>query len=203
MKITRQSIKALNKAVAVLKEGGVVICPTDTVYGFLAGASNKKAVEKIYKIKKRPKSKPLPIFVKDIKMAKELAQIDDRQAKILRKLWPGKYTFILKRKITDVRRPELITDVGRPELYGVAKDTVALRIPKHAFLQKLLKKINRPLVQTSVNISNQKPLSDIDSTVAVFDKNKAIGLVINGGSVKRAQPSTIIDLTSKHLTRLR
>ena len=75
-----------------------MICPTDTVYGFLADAENKKAVDKIYKIKKRPKSKPLAVFVKDFKMAKELAEINENQEKILKNKWPGKYTFVLERK---------------------------------------------------------------------------------------------------------
>ena len=121
----------MNKALLTFKNGGVVICPTDTVYGFLADATNKKAVDKIFKIKKRPKLKPLPIFVKDIKMAKELAEINKEQEKILKKYWPGKYTFILKRK------PNI-------KLYGVHKNTIAIRIPKYKFLNNLLKKINKP-----------------------------------------------------------
>ena len=97
MEVVSES-KALTKAVAALRRGEVVICPTDTVYGFLADASQKKAVKKIYAIKKRPKSKPLPLFVSHMKMAKALAEVDQKQAKILKKFWPGKYTLILKRK---------------------------------------------------------------------------------------------------------
>src|SRR3989344_282146 len=93
------NMENLNKTVKILKEGGVVIFPTDTVYGFVADATNKKGVAKIYNIKKRPKSKPLPVFVSGIKMAREVAEIDARQVKILKKFWPGKYTFILKRKL--------------------------------------------------------------------------------------------------------
>src|SRR5882672_5112970 len=109
MEIIKQSQKALTRALFVLKNGGVVICPTDTVYGFLADAGNKKAVDKIYKIKKRPKSKPLPVFVANMKMAREVAEINARQEKILKKRWPGKYTFVLKKKNS--------------------KGTIALRIP--------------------------------------------------------------------------
>src|SRR3989344_7445115 len=113
LEVLKPSKNVLNKAVKIIKNGGVVVCPTDTVYGFLADATNKKAVEKIYKIKKRPKSKFLPIFVKDLKTAKEIAEINKDQVKILTlrlrsgqgKFWPGKYTFILKRKI--------LYDVGR------------------------------------------------------------------------------------------
>ena len=96
--VVKKSKAARNEAVKIILAGEIVICPTDTLYGFLADASNKKAVAKIYKIKKRAKSKPLPVFVKDLKMAKELAEIDEKQERLLKKYWPGKYTFVLKRK---------------------------------------------------------------------------------------------------------
>jgi len=168
----------------------VVICPTDTVYGFLADAGNKKAVAKIYAIKQRPKDKPLPVFVKDIAMAKSLADIDDQQVKVLKKYWPGKYTFVLKRKIGAT-------------LYGVDKGTIALRIPKYQFLNDVLKKINRPLVQTSVNISTRDSLKNIDNIMTVFGKSRLVGLIIDAGSLKKSNPSKIIDLTSEKVVRLR
>ena len=179
-KIIKPSKGGVKIATDILQTGGVVICPTDTVYGFLADVQNKKAVGRIYKIKKRPKSKPLSLFVNDLKMAKDLAEIDERQEKILRKRWPGKYTFILKRK------------KGK-KLYGVDKNTLAIRIPKHAFLQKLLKKFNRPLVQTSVNISNEKPLNKISDIIKTF--GGADILIIDGGDIKKGKASKIIDLT--------
>ena len=181
--IVKKSQKDLNNAVSILESGGVVICPTDTVYGFLADAQNKEAVDNIYKIKKRPKSKPLPVFVKDVKMAGELAFIDERSAKILRKFWPGKYTFVLHKKLKN-------------KLYGVDKKTIAIRIPKYQFLNDLLKKINRPLVQTSVNISTQEPLKNIESILATFGKNKLVGLIIDAGSLKKSKPSKMVDLSS-------
>ena len=148
MEVIKISEKATQMALKILNNGGVIVCPTDTVYGFLADAANKKAVEKIYKIKKRPGSKPLPIFVKDVKIGKKLAFIAQEQEKILNKKWPGKYTFILNRK-------------KRTKLYGINKDTIALRLPKYKFLNDLLEKVNKPLVQTSVNISGQPPLTKI------------------------------------------
>lgn len=180
---------ATSVAIEIIKEGGVVVCPTDTVYGFIADASNKKAVDKIFKIKKRAKSKPLPVFIKDIKMAKDLAEIDDRQEKILKKYWSGKYTFILKQNSCDIG--------SRTKLYGVDKKTIALRIPKYKFLNNLLKKINKPLAQTSVNISGQPPLNKIKDIITSFEskKNKP-DLIIYGGNLK-SHPSKIIDLTEK------
>lgn len=170
----------LNKIAKFLENGGVVICPTDTVYGFLAEAENKKAIEKIYKIKKRPKTKPLAVFVADFKMAESLAQIDNKQKKILKNKWPGKYTFILKSKS------------GR---------TIALRIPKYKFLNNLLKKINKPLAQTSVNISGQPPLIKTKDIINQFNKQDI--LFIDAGNLKKNQSSKIIDLTKRALTRLR
>src|SRR5438874_677159 len=98
MKTEKLSREILDSVVRVLQRGGVVIFPTDTVYGFLADAANKHAVEKIYKIKKRPKGKPLPVFVKNIGMAKEVAEINEKQEKILKRYWPGSYTVVLPKK---------------------------------------------------------------------------------------------------------
>lgn len=184
MKILKASNKSLKIAENILQKGGVIIFPTDTVYGFLADASNKKAVEKIYKIKKRAKSKPLPIFVKDLAMAKTIAVVDKKAQ-----------TFLQKPRTTIVlRRQPKVT------LYGQKKDSIAMRIPKHQFLQKLLKK---PLVQTSVNVSGEKSLNTVGDIVATFWQNKQVELMIDGGDVKNPKPSKIIDFTSKHLTMLR
>jgi len=200
MKIVKQSASAVAVVAALLNNGGVVICPTDTVYGFLADAQNKKAVEKIYRIKKRPKSKPLPVFVSSLKMAQEISHIDVRTKKILKKYWPGPYTFIVKRK--DIKY-SIFLKAFKKMLYGVEKETIALRIPKHQFLQKLLKKVNRPLVQTSVNISSKDSLNNISDILATFGKSKLVGLIIDGGDIKKANPSKVMDLTKVVLTRLR
>lgn len=191
MKIVKQSANAAAAAAAFLKKGNVIICPTDTVYGFLADVSSKGAVEKIYKIKKRPKSKPLPVFVANMKMARGLAEIDARQEKVLKKYWPGKYTFVLRRKST------LNSKAFHFSIHGVDAKTIALRVPKHAFLQKLLKKINRPLVQTSVNLAGQKPLNSVEQIMATFGKNRLVGLIIISSKPPGGKSSKIIDLTSE------
>ena len=188
MEILKSSKGALQKTVEAIKNGKIVVCPTDTVYGFLADASNKKAVDKIYKIKKRPKSKPLPVFVKNLKMASEVAFINSKQSKTLKKLWPGRYTFILKRK------PGM-------RLYGVHQKTIALRIPKYVFLQKLLKKINKPLSQTSVNISGESVLDEIDDIIKQFGNQKIF--IIDGGDIKKGKPSKIIDMSKARVKILR
>ncbi|MGD0576988.1 MAG: L-threonylcarbamoyladenylate synthase [Candidatus Staskawiczbacteria bacterium] len=188
MKIAKLEKKSISEAAEFLNKGGVIIFPTDTVYGFLADAGNKKAVAKIYKIKKRLKSKPLPVFVKDFKMAGELTEISKEQAKILKKKWPGKFTFVLERK-------------KGIKSYDGAKTTIALRIPKYKFLNDLLKKINKPLAQTSVNISGEAPMAKIGEIIKQFEKQDI--LIIDAGNLKKSKPSKIIDLTKQALTRLR
>ncbi|MCX6718148.1 MAG: L-threonylcarbamoyladenylate synthase [Candidatus Staskawiczbacteria bacterium] len=182
MEILKKKNANIKKIVTALENGAVVVCPTDTVYGFLADATNKKAVDRIYKIKKRSKTKPLPVFVKDFKMAKELAEIDEKHAKALKSKWPGKYTFILNKK--------------KVKLYGTDKNTIALRIPKYKFLNDLLKKINKPLVQTSVNISGNSTLAKISDIIEQFGKYDII--IIDAGNLKKSKPSKIIDLTNNN-----
>jgi len=176
-----------------LNAGGVVIFPTDTVYGFLAIAGNKKAVNKIYKIKNRSKNKLLPIFVKDFKMAKELAKINEKQIKILKSKWPGKCTFVLSSLRACLRRQGVKATKQ--------SKTIALRIPKYKPLNSLLNKINKPLVQTSVNISGQEPLTKSSEIELQFKKQKI--LFIDAGNLKKSKPSKIIDLIENKIKVLR
>ncbi|MEK9134770.1 MAG: L-threonylcarbamoyladenylate synthase [Patescibacteria group bacterium] len=164
-------------AVEIIKNGGVIICPTDTVYGLICDATNKKAVAKVFKIKKRPKNKPLPIFIKDLKMAKELAQIDEKQEKFLRKVWPGAVTVILKsRKQKD--------------------KTIGLRIPNYKLLLGLAEQLNRPLTGTSANLSGQPASGNIKKVLKQFENQKyQPDLVIDAGNLPKSKPSKIIDLT--------
>ncbi len=204
LKITPKNlINSVEIAVKLIRQGKAIVYPTDTVYGLLADAANEKAVKKIFKIKKRPEKKPLPIFVKDLKMAKNLALIDKPQEKFLRKAWftrpnfketwagKGKITAVLKRKKT--------------KLYGVEKQTIALRIPKHKLVNKLLEKINRPLVGTSANISGKPASTKIKEVIGQFKEQKKDrpDLIIDAGDLKPSKPSTIIDLTGKEPIILR
>jgi L-threonylcarbamoyladenylate synthase len=201
MDFLESSRKALNKSAEAINNGWVVIFPTDTVYGFLADAENKKAIEKIYKIKNRPRSKPLPVFIKDIRMAKDLAEISESQEKIINKYWftrrssgvggPGAYTFVLKRK-------------KGLKLYDGGKGTVALRIPNYKPLNDLLKKINKPLAQTSANISGQPSSNNILNIKKVFKSQKMRpDLIISAGNLPKRKSSAIIDLTQDKIKFLR
>jgi len=198
MFIKKNNFEILNKAEKILKNGGVVVFPTDTVYGFLANALDSKAIEKIYKIKKRPKSKKLLIFVKDLKMAKELAEISTDQKKFIKKYWPGKYTFILKLKFDNKNLKIKLSN------FLINKNkTIGIRVPNYKILNKLLKKINIPLAQTSANISGELPFKTGEEIYNFF-KNKKYkpDLIIDAGKIK-TNPSKIIDLTSHKIKIIR
>jgi len=198
--IVKKVVKEINlfstlrfaRVIKSIKQGKVIVLPTDTVYGLIADATNKKAVEKLFKIKKRNSGKPVPIFVKDIKMAKKLAVIDKEQEKFLKGVWPGKVTVVLK-------RPRLRRGFGgRGKIYGVDKKTIGLRIPKHKLMNTLLEKVNRPLTGTSANLSGRPASVKIKEVLKQFKNQKyQPDLIINAGNLPKSRPSKIVDLTGK------
>lgn len=223
MKVEKASFKNLNllipRALKLLKIGKVIICPTDTVYGLVASATNKKAVKRVFEIKKREKGKPIPIFVKNIKMAKKLALVEKEQEKFLKKVWPGKVTVVLKRK----------KNCGLPAILFGGKKTIGLRIPNYRLINGLLKKLNKPLTGTSANISGKSASTKIKEVLKQFEdegyefceinshgpiriaearvkrgRRRAIRmLIINAGNLPLNRPSKVIDLTPKRPKILR
>ncbi|MCK4919128.1 MAG: threonylcarbamoyl-AMP synthase [Candidatus Pacebacteria bacterium] len=169
----------------ILKSGGVIIYPTDTIYGIGANAFDEEAIDKIKKIKSRDKEKPLSVFVKDIKSARRIACIDLKVEKILESIWPGPVTVVLRKK-----------DVAPYSLTG-NRETIAVRIPKNEFVLKLLEKVDFPIIATSANISGEKNLFNSDEIIKQFSKMRINpDLFINSGNIQNTLASTIIDLTS-------
>ncbi len=180
----KNSKRMVDEIVNALKRGEVIVCPTDTVYIPAADATNEKAVRKVFLIKKRSLRKPIPIFVKDLKMAKKFAKIDKSQDRFLRKAWPGKVTVVLKRKKSKIK------------LYGVDRKTIALRIPNFKLINLLLKKLNRPLVGTSANISSQPPSGNLKEVLQQFKNKKYQPDFVVDGGILSGKPSTVLDLTT-------
>ena len=165
----------LKKAAKAIKKGKVIVCPTDTVYGLVCDAANKKAVERLFKIKRRSRRKPIPIFVRDIKTAKKLAEINREQEIFLKQVWPGKVTAVLRSK---------------------NKGKIGLRIPKYEFVLSLAKQLNRPLTGTSANISGKPFSTKIREVLKQFKGQKyQPDLVIDAGNLRSSKPSKVIDLT--------
>lgn len=174
-----------------LKKGKVLVCPTDTIYGFVADAQNPKAIEKIFRIKRRRKEKPLGLFVKDLAMAKRVARVRPLQEKFLRRVWPGKVTAVLQVK------------KQFPEGVGT-KETIGMRVPKYHFLALLFKKFNHALAQTSVNISDAPPLHRVQDMVRVFGRQKwKPDLIFDAGKLPFCRPSRVVDMTGEKTKILR
>lgn len=192
MEIIKNNSKIIERAVKIIKDGGVIICPTDTVYGILTDATNIRAVKKVFEIKKRPKDKAFPIFVKDMKMAKKLAKIDKEQESFLKKAWPGKVTMIL----------EVKKDCNLVK--SLCKKTVGLRIPDYDLVNDIIKKVNRPLTGTSANISDKPASTKIKKVLKQFknEKNQP-DLVIDAGNLLKSRSSTVIKLTKDKIEILR
>ncbi|MEK7203538.1 MAG: L-threonylcarbamoyladenylate synthase [Patescibacteria group bacterium] len=177
--------EALQDAIAILKSGGVVVYPTDTLYALGANALDPYAIEKVFRVKQRPKNKPLPIAIRNIKWARELAFIEEKEEKVLEAIWPGQVTVVLpKRNIV-------------PDVLTASKKSVAMRVPNIQFVDKLLGKFGYPITSTSANISNELPSSRASEIAERFKGSYyKPDLIIDVGDLKVLEPSTILDLTS-------
>ena len=176
------TLAALDRAVDVLRGGGVVAVPTETVYGLAALATDADAVERIFAAKGRPATNPLIVHVADIAMARSLAAdwpaVADRVATAL---WPGPVTVVVPR---GPRIPDVVTAGGA---------TVALRCPAHRLTRLVIEKLGAPLAAPSANRS----LTVSPTTAAhVLDSlGNRIDLILDGGPCARGIESTVVDCT--------
>ncbi|MDP5231044.1 MAG: L-threonylcarbamoyladenylate synthase [Cellulophaga sp.] len=167
------------KAKQLLENDDVVAIPTETVYGLAGNIFSEKAIQKIFKVKKRPHFNPLIVHTNSIEKVEALVSEFPEQAKKLAKaFWPGSLTLILKKKS------------NIPDLVTAGKDTVAVRIPNHAVTLQLLEKLAFPLAAPSAN-----PFGSISPTSAAHVENyfkDSIKMVLQGGSCENGIESTII-----------
>lgn len=169
----------------LLKQDGVGVFPTDTVYGLGGRADSVKVIKKVYKIKKRDENKPLLVLVSSISMAKKYVKINKRQEELLKKLWPGKLTAILDDK--KILPKELTNNTGK----------IGIRWPDNKNLQKIIRQLGAPLIATSANISGQPSVLD------VVDLKIKPDFVINAGKLPKSKESTVADLTGDEIKVLR
>ena len=174
----------------VLKDGGIIIFPTETVYGIGANALYKNSVQKIYDVKERPGEKPLSIMVSDIDKISDYAIISNEiEKKIIENFMPGPITIVLKRK-------EKVLDY-----VSSGKDTIGVRIPDNKIILEILKKAGVPIVAPSANISG-KPSGIIFEDI-LKDFNGKVDVCVNGGECKLAEPSTIVQVIDNKINILR
>jgi len=177
----------IEKAIQIVKQGGIVIFPTDTVYGIGCDPYNKKSVKKIYDLKSREFSKPFPILVDSKETAKKIVEFDEITNKITEKFWPGPLTIILK--LTDNKLKESLN----------LEEKIAIRIPSNKCMLKLLKKCNF-LVGTSANISNQPSFSDPNECLKNMQN---FDVFIDGGIIDSKGESTIIEIENEKIKIIR
>ena len=174
------SNQELSKAFSALSNGEIIVYPTDTLYGLGADVFNKKAVKKIFEIKKRSFDQPISVAVSCIEDLEKIAFVDERVHKIIDTFLPGSLTLVLNKK-------KIIPDIVTADL-----DNIAIRIPDNKLALELLS-IFGPLTCTSANIHNQKTPSVI-SDISMQFKPGDISVYIDDGKLE-GKPSTIIDLT--------
>lgn len=192
IKIVPAKIKKIVPEInSLLKKGKVLVLPTDTVYGLVCDASNEKAVEKIFQIKERDKSKPLAVFVGNVKMAERYAFINHNQKIFLVRNWPGQITVVLKAK---------------KGLAGLVyrDDTIGLRQPEYKLIEEILKSFKKPLAQTSANISGESALTKIKDILEQFENNDIQpDIIVSMGDLPIKEPSKVVEYINNKIKTLR
>jgi L-threonylcarbamoyladenylate synthase len=172
----------VKKAAALLKNGGLLVFPTETVYGIGADLTNKKAIKRLFSVKERPKDKPFQVLISDFKDVKKLcAKVPLKAGRLMKKSWPGPLTVILKKKRSV------------PGLVTAGLDSVGIRMPDHPFILEVIKALGNPIVASSANISGKRPPRTAKEATKYFKDR--VALVIDAGKCKIGRPSKIIDAT--------
>jgi L-threonylcarbamoyladenylate synthase len=176
--------KKIREAAKIIKAGGIVAFPTETVYGIGAGIFNKEAINKIYKIKGRSRKKPLQILLDRPSKVKLLANKLSKKAKeLMKKYWPGPMTLVLFRS-------RMV-----PSAAVAGQNTVGIRIPDHKVILELIKASGTPIAATSANRSGMRP--PVTAGEVMSNLKDDVDLILDGGKTKLGIPSTVIDATKK------
>jgi tRNA threonylcarbamoyl adenosine modification protein (Sua5/YciO/YrdC/YwlC family) len=172
----------IDRVVQKLEDGGVIIYPTDTFYGIGCDLFNKKAIQKIYQIKRRPLKKPFSFVCSDLKNISLYAQVSNFAYRIMKRALPGPYTFILE-------GTKLV-----PKLMLTNRRSVGIRVPENKICLDIVKGLGRPIVSTSVQLAEPSLIHDTYSPL--------LDLVIDGGVISY-EPSTVVSLIDDNLEIIR
>lgn len=167
----------------VLRAGGVIVFPTDTVYGLGADAFNPRAVQRVYEVKRRAADLPLPLLLGNVSQVCTVAEAISGFAQFMaERFWPGGLTIVLPKR------------ASLPSYLGMGA-TVAVRVPKHPVSLALISRLGRPLVGTSANISGQP--SVLTAGEARQQLGREVDLIIDGGKCPGGRESTVVDGTGE------
>ncbi len=184
------NLDKLKEISEIIKNGGIVVFPTETVYGIGTNGLNKEAISRLYKVKKRPTTKPISLLVSGIDMVENVAcNITDMEYKLMEKFFPGPLTIILKKKNIV---PDNLTN---------NTDTVGIRMPDNIIAKKLIEYANIPIATPSANISGRPSGTNINNIMVDF-KDK-VDYYIDGGKSKIGIGSTIVKIENGYPLILR
>lgn len=180
------------QTVKVLEKGGMVIFPSDTVYGLLCNAENKQAVKKLTTFKNWPAGKPISVFT-NLKNIEQLVSITGKQLLTLKQILPGPFTIILPSRHKVCRLLE--SETG----------TLGIRIPMYRYIEVLIKKFKKPITATSANLAGRSPHYSINSLLNELTENQKqqVDLIVDAGTLPRNKPSTVVDLSQSDVKILR
>lgn len=173
-------LRFINKAINILKEGGVIIYPTDTVYGIGCDIFNREALDRVKQIKSNPDIKLLSFICPNLKDIAKYARVSDYAYKTMKRLLPGPYTFILP------------AAKNVPKKLWSKRKTIGIRIPNHPITLKIVQGLGNPIVSTSVTTRKGELLIDPLEIKSVFDFQ--VDLMLASGNLS-GKPSSVIDLS--------
>ncbi len=180
--------KVVKYAVNILAEGGVIIYPTDTLYGFGADATSDEAIEKIYRIKGR--SGPVSVMTANTQMAIHWMDISSKQIEIVKPYLGGAQTLIIPVK----------DNIVSSKILG-ENHTLGIRIPKNNFCNELSFQFSKPIISTSVNRTGEQPMNDPVQIASLFSSE--VNLLIDAGTLPESKGSTIYQLKDNNIIILR
>ncbi|RLA91034.1 MAG: threonylcarbamoyl-AMP synthase [Deltaproteobacteria bacterium] len=185
------SKEAIYETSRCLKDDGIIIYPTETLYGIGVNALKKELIEKVLKIKKRDQQKPIALIIKDDKMLKKIVSfIPPLAYSLIKKYWPGPLTIIFNAS-------PLLPD----NLFGNKGRKIGVRISSSIFVRKLFEFIDFPITATSANISGEN--NNLTPTDIISNFSSNIDIFIDGGKLKNVEPSTVIDITDGKIKIIR
>ncbi|HJQ37542.1 MAG TPA: L-threonylcarbamoyladenylate synthase [Thermoanaerobaculia bacterium] len=176
-------VRVLDNAADLLREGKLVVVPTDTVYCLAADACNPSAVDALFEAKARPRTSPIIAMVSDFAEAERLVVMNETGARLARQHWPGALTLVLPRR-----------GVCADALSG-GRDTLAVRISPHPFVRQLLADFGGPIAMTSANRSGRAPATT--AAHAAAELGDRVALIVDDGPSPIGIPSTVIDISDE------
>ena len=193
----------IKQAADILKNGGVVVYPTETVYGIGCDPLNADACERVHHIKKRNHVKPMLLLSYSLGQVEEISgPLSEIPLKLAKKFWPGPLTMIIKPQTLLFKEKKKIFKhiTGFSEELDTT-NSVAFRVTSHPVAASLIKEFGYPIISTSANITGQSPLITYEKAFSIF--GNIVDIVIGTDEQLTGKPSTVVDLTSDSLLMVR